>query len=96
MNNLLRNYLNELKSIESAEGYNAFYLKIIQDLLKEKFDNEIIQNIRDKGKYMTNEFSDVATRKNMDQIREPHLTRLTYKSYKLKTSMICSICYMPR
>ena len=65
MSNLLKNYAEELKLIERVEEYDAFCHRFIQNLLQEKFDSEIIQNVRSKGTYMANEFSDIATRNNM-------------------------------
>lgn len=70
MNSLLRNYMKELKLVETVEEYEAFIHRLIENLLQEKFDYEIIQSIRNKGKYMTNEFSDLATRKNMLRAKE--------------------------
>lgn len=70
MSNLLRNYAEELKLIERVEEYDAFCHRFIQNLLQEKFDSEIIQNVRSKGTYMANEFSDIATRNNMLRAKE--------------------------
>lgn len=65
MNSLLKNYIDELKLIECVKEYEAFYHRLIQDLLQAEYDSKMIQNIRNKGRYMTNEFSDGSTKKNM-------------------------------
>lgn len=70
MNSLLESYMNELKLVETVQEYEVFIHKLIRMLLQEKFDSEIIQNIRNKGKYLTNDFSDIATRKNMLKAKE--------------------------
>lgn len=70
MNSPLSSYMNELVLAETAEEYNAFIHKLIQMLIQEKFDSELIQSVRNRSKYMTNEFSDAATRKNMLKAKE--------------------------
>ncbi|MCD7992241.1 MAG: hypothetical protein LUK37_10900 [Clostridia bacterium] len=55
--------MNELKLIETVEEYEAFNHRLIQELQQEKFDTGMIRSIRNKGRYMTNEFSDTATKK---------------------------------
>lgn len=65
MNSLLRCYVDELKPMESVEEYEAYIHRLLQMLLQEKFDSEIIQNVRNKGRFMANEFSDKTTRENM-------------------------------
>lgn len=70
MDSLLRSYTNELRLVETVEEYETFIHKLIQCLLQEKYDSQIIQNIRNKGGYMTVEFADKATRKNMLRAKE--------------------------
>lgn len=62
--------MDDLKLMETVEEYDAFYHRLIQDLQQEKFDSGMIQSIRNKGKYMINEFSDTATKKNMLRAKE--------------------------
>lgn len=70
MNSLLKSYMNQLKVIETVEEYEAFNHRLIQNLQQEKYDSVMIQSIRNKGMYMTNEFSDIATKKNMLRAKE--------------------------
>lgn len=72
MNSLLKSYMNELKLIETVEEYEAFNHRLIRNLQQEKYDSVMIQSIRNKGMYMTNEFSDIATKKNMLRAKENH------------------------
>lgn len=88
MDNLLREYTNKLGSIETEEEYEAFIHNLIQNLLQENFDSEIIQSIIDKSKYMTNEFSDRATRKNMLKAKKNLLLYL--EMLLSKNQNICS------
>lgn len=70
MNSRLKSYMNELKLIETVEEYEAFVHRLIRNLQQEKYDSVMIQSIRNKGMYMTNEFSDIATKKNMLRAKE--------------------------
>lgn len=99
MNSLLKSYMDELKSIETVEEYEAFIHRLIQNLQQEKFDGVMIQSVRNKGRYMANEFSDTATKKNMLRAKENLLFYLESSSSEnqgdfLKYSDVCLEKYL--
>ncbi|WP_394927128.1 hypothetical protein [uncultured Robinsoniella sp.] len=70
MNNLLKTYIEELESVRNVEQFENFKIKLDEMMLQEKFEDEIIQSARTKGKYFANKFSDVSTRENMIKAKE--------------------------
>lgn len=67
MHSLLEDYIKELEEIVSIEEYEAFTHKLIQMLRTEKYDNEIIQRVRNIGKFVKNDFSDKAAMESMQK-----------------------------
>lgn len=65
MDNMLKEYIEKLKLVDTVEEYEAFILKLHQMMKQESYKNDIVQNIRNKQKYMVNKFSKESTRENM-------------------------------
>ena len=56
MDNMLKEYIEKLKSVDTVEEYEAFISKLHQMMKQETYKNDIVQNIRNKQKYMVNKF----------------------------------------
>lgn len=67
---MLKEYIEKLKSVDTVEEYDAFILKLYQMMKQESYKNDIVQNIRNKQKYMVNKFSKESTRENMLKSKE--------------------------
>ena len=70
MDNMLKEYIEKLKLVDTVEEYEAFILKLHQMMKQESYKNDIVQNIRNKQKYMVNKFSKESTRENMLKAKE--------------------------
>ena len=70
MDNMLKEYIEKLKSVDTVEEYEAFISKLHQMMKQESYKNDIVQNIRNKQKYMVNKFSKESTRENMLKAKE--------------------------
>lgn len=70
MNNLIRDYIEELKEINTISAYEALVFKLNQMLQEEGYEQEIIMTVRNKEKYMVNRFSDESTKENMLAAKE--------------------------
>ena len=57
MDNILKEYIEKLKSVDTVEEYEVFISNLNQMMKQESYKNDIIQNIRSKQKYMVNKFS---------------------------------------
>ena len=62
---MLKWYIEKLKLVDTVEEYEAFILNLNQMMKQESYKNDIVQNIRNKQKYMVNKFSKESTRENM-------------------------------
>ena len=69
MNNSLENYVEELIQIDSIETYDAFIDKCVQSLYDE-YELDVIQNVKNIGKYLKSPFSDKATKESMLKSKE--------------------------
>lgn len=76
MDNLLEGSVKELKGIDCTEEYDAFVQKYIKLLRQCKYEAEVIQNIRNKGKYVKSPLSDRVTRESMLKSKEDLLLYL--------------------
>ena len=65
MDNMLKEYIEKLKLVDTVEEYEEFISKLHQMMKQETYKNDIVQNIRNKQKYMVNKFSKESTRENM-------------------------------
>lgn len=70
MDNILKEYTEKLKSVDTVEEYEVFISNLNQMMKQESYKNDIIQNIRSKQKYMVNKFSKESTRENMLKAKE--------------------------
>ena len=70
MDNILKEYIEKLKSVDTVEEYEVFISNLNQMMKQESYKNDIIQNIRSKQKYMVNKFSKESTRENMLKAKE--------------------------
>lgn len=70
MDNILKEYTEKLKSVDTVEEYEVFISNLNQMMKQESYKNDIIQNIRSKQKYMVNKFSKESTRANMLKAKE--------------------------
>ena len=70
MDNILKEYIEKLKSVDTVEEYEVFISNLKQMMKQESYKNDIIQNIRSKQKYMVNKFSKESTRENMLKAKE--------------------------
>lgn len=65
MDNMLKEYIEKLKLVDTVEEYEEFISKLHQMMKQKTYKNDIVQNIRNKQKYMVNKFSKESTRENM-------------------------------
>lgn len=65
MDNLLFNYVEELRQITQIDQYNLCTQRLNQMLLSENYSFDIIQATERKERYTVNKFSDESTRENM-------------------------------
>lgn len=70
MDNMLKEYIEKLKLVDTVEEYEEFISKLHQMMKQESYKNDIVQNIRNKQKYMVNKFSKESTRENMLKAKE--------------------------
>ena len=70
MDNMLKEYIEKLKLVDTVEEYEEFISKLHQMMKQETYKNDIVQNIRNKQKYMVNKFSKESTRENMLKAKE--------------------------
>lgn len=70
MNNLLETYIHELEKVETAGQFEGFIHRLNEMMEQERFEPEIIQNVRTKAKYFDNKFSDASTKENMIKAKE--------------------------
>lgn len=70
MDNILKEYIEKLKSVDTVEEYEVFISNLNQMMKQESYKNDIIQNIRSKQKYMVNKFSKESTCENMLKAKE--------------------------
>lgn len=70
MNNLLETYIDELEKVETAGQFEGFIHRLNEMMEQERFEPEIIQNVRTKAKYFDNKFSDASTKENMIKAKE--------------------------
>ena len=70
MDNILKEYIEKLKSVDTVEEYEVFISNLNQMMKQESYKNDIIQNIRSKQKYIVNKFSKESTRENMLKAKE--------------------------
>ena len=70
MDNILKEHIEKLKSVDTVEEYEVFISNLNQMMKQESYKNDIIQNIRSKQKYMVNKFSKESTRENMLKAKE--------------------------
>ena len=70
MDNILKEYIEKLKSVDTVDEYEVFISNLNQMMKQESYKNDIIQNIRSKQKYMVNKFSKESTRENMLKAKE--------------------------
>lgn len=66
----LRDSIEELKAVETVKEYETFLQRLIEKLRKEKYGEDVVQLVRCKGTYLSNEFSDIAEKKSMIRARE--------------------------
>ena len=76
MDNMLKKYIEKFKSVDTVEEYEAFISKLYQMMKQESYKNDIIQNIRNKQKYMVNKFSKESTRENMLKAKENYVKNM--------------------
>ena len=67
---MLKEYIEKLKLVDTVEEYEEFISKLHQMMKQETYKNDIVQNIRNKQKYMVNKFSKESTRENMLKAKE--------------------------
>ena len=70
MGELLQPYIEELRKIDSTKDYTNFVDKLYQYLKIEGFDEEIIQNVRNKAAYIESRFSAMVSQQNMLKSKE--------------------------
>lgn len=51
MNNLLETYIDELEKVETTGQFESFIHRLNEMMQQERFELEIIQNVRAKAKY---------------------------------------------
>ena len=51
MDNVLKGYIEKLKSVDTVEEYETFISNLHQMLKQESYKNDIVQTIRNKQKY---------------------------------------------
>lgn len=56
MDNMLKEYIEKLKLVDTVEEYEEFISKLHQMMKQETYKNDIVQNIRNKQKYMVNKY----------------------------------------
>ena len=65
MNNLLKDYIEALKGIDTIEKYELFIPKLNEMLQQEAYNAEIIRAVRNRETYMSNRFSKESATDNM-------------------------------
>lgn len=50
MDNMLKEYIEKLKLVDTVEEYEEFISKLHQMMKQETYKNDIVQNIRNKQK----------------------------------------------
>ena len=70
MDNVLKGYIEKLKSVDTVEEYETFISNLHQMLKQESYKNDIVQTIRNKQKYIVNKFSKESTHENMLKSKE--------------------------
>ena len=70
MNDLLQDYIEELKKIDTIEKYETFIPKLNEMLQQEAYSAEIIQEVRCREAYLTNRFSKESATHNMLKAKE--------------------------
>lgn len=91
MDNLLRDYIEKLEKIDTVEEYDEFIIKLHQMLKQEAYRGDVIQNIRNKQKYIVNKFSKESTRENMLKAKENlliYLDGILYDSYEHSSQFV--------
>lgn len=70
MNNLLKDYIEALKGIDTIEKYELFIPKLNEMLQQEAYNAEIIRAVRNRETYMSNRFSKESATDNMLKAKE--------------------------
>ena len=70
MNNLLKDYIEALKGIDTIEKYELFIPKLNEMLQQEAYNAEIIRAVRNRETYMFNRFSKESATDNMLKAKE--------------------------
>ena len=70
MDNTLKEYIDKLMLVTSVEEYETFMLDLHRMLKQESYKKDIVQNIRNKQRYMVNKFSKESTLENMKNAKE--------------------------
>lgn len=70
MNSLLETYIKELEKVETVEQFKGIVSRLSEMMQQEKFESEIIHNVRTKASYLDNKFSDASTREHMMKAKE--------------------------
>lgn len=70
MDNILKEYVKKLEAVDTVEKYEIFISNLNQMMKQESYKKDIVQNIRNKQKYMVNKFSKESTLENMLKAKE--------------------------
>lgn len=70
MDNLLQNIIKEMQAVHTSEEFDIMMSRIVEYLSKERYAEQTIQTVRNKGKYLKNVFSDQTTKENMLNAKE--------------------------
>lgn len=79
MGDLLKKYIDELHNVHDRKQYDMCIQRLHQDLLQNNCNVETVQEIRAKGQYMVNQFSQKSTQENMIRAKENLLFYLEKK-----------------
>lgn len=70
MDDFLRKGVTELEAADTLENYEVVVANLLQTLQQEGYEAEIIQEVKNKGKYITNRFSEESTRESMRKAKD--------------------------